>query len=414
MFLKITKPKKNIYLDYAASTPLDLSVKKVMAPFWNEKFGNPSALYKEGKEAKTALDKARSNISNLIRAKQSEIIFTAGGTESVNLAIFGLARKFPLFSKEGARGSLDAHFITSSIEHHCVLNSFKALEGEGYKTTLVGVNKEGFVNIDQLEKSVSPQTVFISIMLANNEIGTIEPIAEIGKWLRALNQERIKKGLPKIIFHTDACQAAGFLDLNVDRLGIDLMSVNGSKIYGPKQTGFLYVRSGVILKPLVYGGGQEKELRSGTENVAGAVGLAKAFELAQASRLKENVKLINLRDYLITRLQKTIPGMLLNGPADNKLKDRLPNNVNFTIKGVEGESLMLYLDSYGISAATSSACTAASVEPSHVLVAIGHSAKDAKSSIRFSLGKATTKAEIDYVIKVLPQTVKELKKVKGL
>jgi cysteine desulfurase len=412
MFLKIAKPKKNIYLDYAAATPLAPEVKKAMAPFWNEKFGNPSALYKEGKEANVALDEARAEIATLISAKQSEIFFTAGGTESVNLAIFGIAR-MNTESATNERGT-SKHFITSAIEHHCVLNSFKALEGEGYKTTLVGVDKEGFINIDQLKKSISPQTVFISVMLANNEIGTIEPIAEIGKWLRALNQERIKKGLSKIVFHTDACQAAGFLDLNVDRLGIDLMSVNGSKIYGPKQTGFLYVRSGVILKPLVYGGGQEKELRSGTENVAGAVGLAKAFELAQASRLKENVKLINLRDYLITRLQKTIPGMLLNGPADNKLKDRLPNNVNFTIKGVEGESLMLYLDSYGISAATSSACTAASVEPSHVLVAIGHSAKDAKSSIRFSLGKATTKTEIDYLVKVLPQTVKELKKVKGL
>ena len=413
MFPKVNKPKNNIYLDHAAATPLDAEVKKAMAPFYNEKFGNPSAIYKEGREAKEALDLARTNIAKIIGARSSEIIFTAGGTESVNLAIFGIGKSHPLFRKEGEGGSSAPHLITSTIEHQCVLNSFKALQAEGYKTSFVSVDKEGFINIEKLKKTIRPETILISIMLANNEIGTIEPVAEIGKWLKGLNQERSKKSLPKIIFHTDACQAAGFLDLNVERLGVDLMSVNGSKIYGPKQTGFLYVRSGINLKPIIYGGGQEKDLRSGTENVAGAVGLSKALELVQKARSKENIRLSVLRDCLIAKLSKD-KSILLNGPAGDRLKDRLPNNVNFSIPGVEGESLMLYLDSYGISASTSSACSTASMEPSHVLIAIGHNSKNAKSSIRFSLGKANTLKDVNYLVKLLPQIVKELKKVKSL
>jgi cysteine desulfurase len=407
------KKVKTIYLDYAATTPLDLVVKKAMELFLAGKFGNPSSLYQKGREAKAALEESRRLIANVISARPKEIIFTAGGTESVNLAIFGVARNY----------KSTHHLIASAIEHHCVLNSFKALEGEGYKTSLVGVDQEGFIKLDELKKAVCLQTVLISVMLANNEIGTVEPVGEIAKWLKGLNQERTAKGLPKILLHTDACQATGALDLNVEKLGVDLMSVNGSKIYGPKQTGFLYVRSGVNLKPLIYGGGQEWGMRSGTENVAGAVGLAKALEIVQKNADKENKRLNDLSDYLVTEIKSKIKLVLLNGPDKNKLKAkinksasliRLPNNVNFTFQGVEGEALMLYLDAYGFSVSTASACSTANPnEPSHVLLAMGLSKSDSQSSIRFSLGKYTSKSDLISLMKILPKLVTDLRKVKN-
>lgn len=438
MLPKIKKLKKTIYLDYAAATPLDPRVKKAMEPFWAEKFANPSSLYAKGREAKQAIDESRKIIANIIGARPSEIMFTAGGTESVNLAVFGTAR-MNTDLKTNEHG-FAPHVIASAIEHHCVINSFKALEGEGFKTTFVGVDKQGFINLDELKKFIRPETIFISIMLANNEIGTIEPIAEIGKWLKQINTDRVRHGLTRILFHTDACQAAGFLDLNVEKLGVDLMSVNGSKIYGPKQIGFLYARAGTKLKPLIYGGGQEGDLRSGTENVSGIVGLAKAFELVQDQRVREsnfakamsdrseNRRIGLLQSYLIQQVRKRIKGVLLNGPDNSKLKatkkynnrltsnitGRLLNNINFTIKGVEGEALMLYLDAYGICASTSSACSTGTTEASHVLLAIGKTEAEAKSSIRLTLGKYTTKSEINYLIKILPDIVKELRKVKKL
>ena len=414
MPLKFTKPKKSIYLDYAATTPLDPKVTKAMAPYLDAKFGNPSSLYSRGREAKAALELSRKIIADLIKCRSSEIIFTAGGSESVNLAIFGVAKNY-------ISGKKPYHFITSAIEHHCVLNSFQALAGEGYKTSLVPVDSQGVIKLDELKKAVRPETIFISVMLANNEIGTVEPVAEIGKWLKVLNKERQEKGLPKIIFHTDACQAAGYLDLNVEKLGVDLMSVNGSKIYGPKQTGFLYVRAGTEIVPLIYGGGQEKGLRGGTENVAGAVGLAKALETVQGHRQKENNRLQSLSTYLIAEIKKKIPGVLLNGVDESKLKTinhnqslikRLPNNINFTFPGVEGEALMLYLDSYGFEVSTASACsTSDPSEPSHVLVALGRSQAHAKSSIRFTLGKYSQKSDLVSLMKILPKLVKDLKKV---
>ena len=404
MFPSLKKYKKPVYLDYAATTPLDPLVKKTMEPFWSAKFGNPSALYGQGREAKAAIDNARKVIAGLIGARPSEIIFTAGGTESVNAAIFGVARNY----KNTATKKY--HLVASAIEHHCVLNSYNALAGEGYKTTLIDVDFEGLVDIAQLKKAIRPETILVSVMMANNEIGTIEPIAEIGKWLQRINTDRERDGLPRIVLHTDACQAAGFLDLNVQKLGVDLMSANGSKIYGPKQTGFLYVKSGSIIKPLIYGGGQESGLRSGTENVPGIVGLAKAFELVQRDRVKEGARLSLLRDYLIKQIQTKIPKALLNGSDCKQIKDiRLPNNVNFTFAGVEGEALVLYLDSYGISASTASACSTGLLDPSHVLLAIGRSKQEAKSSIRFTLGKQTTKADLDYALQILPEVVKELK-----
>lgn len=407
MFPKVKKIKKSIYLDFAATTPVDVKVVKAMEPFWGRLFGNPSSLYGQGREAKKAVDEVRKMIADIIGAKSSEIIFTAGGTESCNLAIFGAARMNTNF-KTDKHGS--PHLITSAIEHHCVLNSFKALAGEGYRTSLIGVDVNGFIKINELKAAVKPETILISVMLANNEIGTIEPIIEIGKWLKGKNQERRQKHQPQIIFHTDACQAAGLLDLDVNRFGVDLMSVNGSKIYGPKQTGFLFVKDGVNLKPLIYGGGQERNLRSGTENVPGIVGLAKALELSTKDKKLRNFEILKLQKYFISKLIK-IPGVRLNGHEADDQK-RLTNNINVTIKGVEGEALMLYLDSYGIAVSTGSACSTGNSDASHVLLAIRRSEKDAKSSIRFSLGKTTTKADLDYVLKVLPDIVVEMRKMK--
>ena len=414
---------------------MDPGVLKAMEPFLDEKFGNPSSLYQKGREAKAAIDDARKKIADTVGARPQEIIFTAGGTESCNLAIFGVAKNHQPTKK------YRPHIIVSAIEHHAVLKSVQALKGEGYGLTVLDVDRQGLVNIDDIKKALRPETVLISIMYANNEIGTIEPIVEIGKLIKRINTDRERNGLTRIVFHTDACQAAGFLDINVNRLGVDLMSVNGSKIYGPKQTGFLYVRDGVNLKPLIYGGGQERGLRSGTENVAGVVGLAKALELAQRDRKSEIKRISVLQKYFIEKLLKIL-GVALNGPdpchceearalsgrRGNPLNSqvkiasaalamtsthRLPNNINITIKGVEGEALMLYLDSYGIAVSTGSACSTGSSDSSHVLLAIGRPEKEATGSIRFSLGKSTSKADLDYVLKLLQPVVSEIRKTKS-
>jgi cysteine desulfurase len=417
MFPQIKPSKKLIYLDHAATTPLDPIVQKAMAPFWHEKFGNPSSLYKQGIEAKRAVEDSRKKIADLLGARPNEIIFTAGGTESVNLAIFGVARQ----NKHG-------HIVTSKIEHHAVLKCCEALaepsfaspfakasgdkkasEGkQGSGVSYVNVDAQGFINLDELKKAIRPRTVLVSVMYANNEVGTIEPIAEIAKIIRKINLHRTQKNLPPILFHTDACQAAGALDLNVNRLGVDLLTLNGSKIYGPKQTGILYVRTGVKLHPLVFGGGQEHNLRSGTENVPGIVGLARALELAEKNKAKEVLRLEKLRDYFIKRLLK-ISGVSLNGPRG---QGRLANNVNICADGVEGEALMLYLDGHNIAVSTGSACATSLVDPSHVIMALGKSAAQAQNSIRMTLGKATTKQELDYVLKVLPGLVTELRKIR--
>jgi cysteine desulfurase len=288
----------------------------------------------------------------------------------------------------------------------------EALAGEDYATTFVPVDNEGVINFDKLKASIKPETILISVMLANNEIGSIQPVAEIGKWLKRINTEREQKGLTRIVLHTDACQAAGSMDINVNNLGVDLMSVNGSKIYGPKQTGFLYVRNGINLKPIIYGGGQEFNLRSGTENVAGVVGLAKALEIADKSKKLGNNEIGKLQKYFISKLL-AVPGVSLNGPKADGI-NRLVNNINVSIKGIEGEALMLYLDSYGISASTGSAFSTSSSEASHVLLAMGKSESEARSSIRFSLGRATTKDDLDYTASLLAKIVQELRKVKSL
>ena len=385
-----------IYLDHAATTPLDPMVKKAMEPFWNQKFGNPSSLYKQGREAKLAVEESRKTIADLIGARPQEIIFTAGGTESINLAIFGVAKQYQ-----------KVHVITTKIEHHAVLRSCEALQGWGKDVTYLNVDGEGFIKLDELKKAIKPHTVLVSVMYANNEVGTIEPIEQISKLLRQINIERAKKKLSRILFHTDACQAAGALDINVNRLGVDLMTINGSKIYGPKQVGILYVRAGIKLEPIIYGGGQEQDLRSGTENVPGIVGLAKALELAEKNKVKENFRLQKLRDYFI---KKMVSGTILNGAVDR----RLPNNINICFNGIEGEALMLYLDAYNIAVSTGSACATSLTDPSHVLLAMGKTSQQAQSSIRVTLGKSTTKKQLDYVLKVLPEVTKLLAQSKNL
>jgi cysteine desulfurase len=414
------KKVKSTYLDYAAATPINLEVLKAMRPFLTKEFGNPSSVYARGHRAKLALGYSRDNIAKILNCNSKEIIFTAGGTESVNLAILGFAKT--LQNKK-------AHFITSQIEHHCVLNSFEYLKQQGFKTTFLPVDKNGFIILDELKKAVKPETVFISLMYANNEIGTVQPIQEIGKWLKNLNHEREVKGLAKIVFHTDACQAAGYLDLNVKNLNVDLMTLNGSKIYGPKQTGILFKNSAVKIEPLFYGGGQEMGLRPGTENVAGFVGLAKALELVQKNKDTEFQRLKVLKDNLVSSVKALIPNILLNNYAQEELKDNLnnnkylksfnhsalPNNLNICFDGVEGEALLFYLDSYGFEVSTASACNTFNTgEPSHVLLAIGRSKQEAKSSIRITLGKYTKQDDIIRLMKILPKLVTKLRKVKSL
>lgn len=405
--------KKLIYLDHAATTPLAPEVKKTMEPFWSENFGNPSSIYQLGIKAKETLSQARSKIAKILNAKSSEIIFTAGGTESANLAILGLSRTFceqkvrDLSRALKTKLKKPGHIITTEIEHPAVLNSVLALKNEGFSFTALPVDKYGLITPEQIKKSIKPETILVSVMYANNEIGTIEPIAEIGKLLKIINKERKNKNLPKIYFHTDACQAAGYLNLNVEKLGVDLLTLNGSKIYGPKGSGILYVRTGTPLKPLIFGGDQEKGLRSGTENVPAFIGLAKALELAQKNKNKESQRLKKLSQDLTGRILKTIPKTFINGHPQK----RLPNNVNITILDIEGEALLLYLDNYGICASTGSACHSQNLQPSHVLQAIGLPREIIHGSLRLTLGKETTKKDIDYVLKVLPGIVKKLREL---
>ncbi|MDP3762877.1 MAG: cysteine desulfurase family protein [bacterium] len=387
---------RRVYLDYAATTPLDPRVKGAMEPWWTENFGNAGGLYEEGRRAKEAMQDSREIIAKLIGARTDEIIFTSGGTEADNLAIFGVARSL-------GKG----HIITSAFEHHAVLNPCQQLEKEGFNVTYLDVGKDGVVNPEDVKKALRPETILVTIMYANNEIGTIQPVAGIGKIIREFCAQN-KSQLP--YFHTDACQAAGCLDLNVNNLGVDLMSVNASKIYGPKGVGFLYKRGGVKIKPQILGGGQEGRMRSGTEAIPLIVGMAEAFKIAQEEREKETARLIPLRDYFISEVIKRIPKVVLNGHAQK----RLPNNINVSILDIEGEALILYLDAEGISISTGSACTSESLDPSHVILALGKPYEFAHSSMRFTLGRGTTKKDLDYVLEKLPKVVEWLRVVSPL
>lgn len=372
-----------IYLDYAATTPVRHEVLEAMLPFFSEKFGNPGSVNSFGMEALDAVDEARISIAKILNAKINEIIFTSSGTESINLAIKGVAR---------ANKSKGKHIITSKIEHPAVLETCKSLEKEGFEITYLQPDKEGIVNADKVKEAIKKDTILVSIMYANNEIGSINPVSEIGKICKQ----------NKILFHTDACQAAGALGIDVNTLNVDLMTINGSKIYAPKGIAFLYVRTGVKLEPIVHGGNQEFGIRSGTENVPGIIAIAKALQLAKAEMMSENKRLTILRDQLINGILTNIPDSKLNGSKTN----RLPNNINVSIPGMEAETLLLLLDEKGVSASTGSACTSKALEPSHVLTALGLKESQAKSSIRFTLGKYTTQEEIKQTLDILVKIVK--------
>lgn len=379
---------RKVYLDHASTTPVGKNVAVEMQPYLTEIFENPSAIYTSAQKAKHALERSRIKVAEILGCSPEEIIFTSGGTESDNLAILGTAR---------AAKNKGKHIITSKIEHHAVLRPCEQLEKEGFRVTYVPVNKYGIVDPQEVKNAVREDTVLVSIIYANNEVGTIQPIAKIGRMCK-------KRGIP---FHTDACQATGYLPLNVDKLHLDLMTLNGSKMYGPKGSGILYARKGTKIQPVLFGGEQEKQLRPGTENVAAVVGFAKALEIAQKNREKESKRLMKLRDYMIEEITKTIPKVKLNGHAEK----RLPNNVNISFLDIEGEALLLRLDMVGIEASSGSACTSGSLDPSHVILSLGVPYEIAHGSLRFTLGKNTTKKDIDYVLEKLPKIVKDLRSI---
>ncbi|HTE22669.1 MAG TPA: cysteine desulfurase family protein [Candidatus Limnocylindria bacterium] len=379
--------KKVIYLDYAAATPLDSEVLAAMGPYFSEQFYNPSALYLGAKDVARDVAKARTRIAGQFGVRPAEVIFTAGGTEANNLAIHGVMQQFP-----------EANVVVSTIEHESVLKP-----AHQYACKEAPVTKDGQVDVLQLEKLIDDQTVLVSVMYANNEIGTIQPIRKITTTLEEVRKRRKYSGndLP-LYFHTDACQAAQYLDLHVSRLGVDLMTINGGKMYGPKQSGALFVRAGVKLQPQILGGGQEFGVRSGTENVAGSIGLSVALDLAQARRHEETERLQKLQKVFITELQAAIPVIQING----SLKSRLPNNVHVTIPGTDNERLVMALDEAGIQAAAGSACSASSEEPSHVLRALGMSETDAQASLRFTMGRGTTEQDIHTTVNTLKKILK--------
>ncbi len=399
---------QKIYLDNAATTPTDSRVLKAMEPYFNKVYGNPGSLHGSGRESKTAILQARKSIAKILNCKPEEIIFTGSGTESDNLAILGVARAFLTSLAKSNFYSSGECIVTSAIEHHAVLYTCEQLEKEGFDLVYSKVDKDGVLILDDFKKAITDSTILVSIMYANNEIGTIQPIKEIGEIIKEIKADRIKRNIDApIYFHTDACQAAGYLDLDVQKLGVDLLTLNGSKIYGPKGMGVLYVRTGTKLKPIVFGGGQEKGLRSGTENIAGIVGLAKALELSQAKRKQESAREAKLRDYFIKEISKKVSKVVLNGHAEK----RLPNNINISILDIEGEAMLLWLDKYGIFCSTGSACDSQSLEPSHVILALGRPYEYANGNLRFTMGKYTTKKDLDYVLKVLPKIVSDLRSI---
>ena len=384
---------KEIYFDHAATTQVDPRVKKAMLPYLEGKFGNPSSIFHEkGQEALAAVSESRKKLAKFLNCEDEEIIFTSGGTESDNLALKGIYEA----SKRGS------HIITSQIEHHAVGLTCQFLEKyRGAKVTYLPVDKFGLINLSDLKKAIRPNTVLVSIMYANNEVGTIEPIAEIGKLIQNLNKTRKNK----IYFHTDAVQAAGYLDCSVKNLKVDALSLSGHKIYGPKGIGALYLRKETPFVSQQQGGSQESGRRAGTENVAGIVGLAKAVELIEQS--KKEVKQIQiLRDKIIKNLTK-IPEVILTGHP----KKRLPGNASFCIKNVEGESLLISLNQEGVATSSGSACTSGSLDPSHVLLAMGIKPEIAHGSLRITLGKDNTKKEVDYLLKVLSKIIKRLRAI---
>jgi cysteine desulfurase len=378
------KQQQAIYLDYAAATPVDKTVLAAMQPYWQEQFYNPSALYLASKQVKHDLDAARKSVAHTLGVRPSEVIFTAGGTEANNMAIHGVMQQFP-----------DAVMVVSAVEHDSVLKT-----AQQYEHHILPVDKYGRVVVDALADAITNDTVLVSVMHANNELGTIQPIAEISQQLQTIAKARQTNGnnLP-LYLHVDASQSANYLKLNPRKLGIDLLTINGGKIYGPKQTGVLMVQSNVSLQPIIFGGGQERGLRSGTENVAGSIGFAKALELTQLKLAGEVERLTTLNQYFCRKLVETAPDTIING------KKGLPNFIHVTFPGVDNERLVMELDERGIQCAVGSACSASSEEPSHVLKAIGMDEASMQSSVRFTMGRQTTTKDIDQVIAALKSLI---------
>lgn len=380
-----------IYLDNAATTKTAPEVVEAMLPYFMENYGNPSTIYSLGSGAKKAVNQARRTIAAAIGAKQEEIYFTAGGSESDNWALKCAAEAYETKGK---------HIITTKIEHHAILHTCEYLEKKGFEVTYLGVDKDGLVDLEELKAAIRPDTILISVMFANNEIGTIEPIAEIG----AIAREH------GILFHTDAVQAFGQIPINVDELNVDMLSASGHKLNGPKGVGFLYIRSGLKLRSLIHGGAQERNRRAGTENVPGIVGLEAATTRALRIMEEKTAKETELRNYLIERIEKEIPYCRLNGHRTK----RLPGNVNFSFLFIEGESVLIMLDMKGICASSGSACTSGSLDPSHVLLAIGLKHEEAHGSLRMTLSEENTKEELDFVVDNLKEIVQKLRNMSPL
>ena len=386
-----------VYLDHAGTTPLDAKVLEAMIPYFSQHFGNPSSLHTVGQEARYALDEARERVAGVLNCRPREVVFTGGGTESDNAAIHGVAT---------ALHETGNHIITSSVEHHAVLHACQYLESQGFEVTYLPVDAEGMVQPESVYNAINERTTLVTIMYGNNEIGTINPLSEIDRSIK----ERAGEVSRTIVFHTDAVQAAGYLDLDVASLGVDLLSLSGHKFHGPKGTGVLYIKRGTPYLPLIHGGGQERERRSGTENIPGIIGLSLALESANAIRDEPGQRCSALRDRIIGSVLEQIPGTRLNGHAT----ERLPNNANFSFRGVEGEPILLGLDVAGIAASSGSACSSGSLEPSHVLLALGQSAETARGSLRLTLGRDNTDEEVDYLLGVLVDLVQRLRQLPSL
>ncbi|MFA7286750.1 MAG: cysteine desulfurase family protein [Patescibacteria group bacterium] len=396
MFGKKETPES--YLDHAAATPLAPDVLAVMAPYFSERFGNPSSVHKLGRQGRVALEAARRAVAEHLGAHEDEIVFTSGGTASDNLAIVGSVRTV-----------VKPHVVTTAIEHQAVLQPLEYLEARGEVTvTRLSVDHDGLVAAEAVIAAVQKNTVLVSVMYANNEIGTIEPIVQIGKLLRRLNIERASSDLPLVRFHTDACQAVQYLPLDVEKLGVDLLTLNAGKIYGPKGVGALFVRRGVELAPLTIGGGQEQGLVAGTENVAGAVGLAAAMDFVHNGRGSEIERVTKLRDELMAGLEKLFPDAVLTGSRT----ERLPNHVSLALPNLDADPAVVYLSEQGIHCGTGSACESSKGRPSHVLLACGLAEKFLSGSLRFTLGRSTTAADITRVLTVLPEVVKLVPPIK--
>ena len=382
---------ENIYFDNAATTRLDDKVLEEMVPYLKENYGNASAIYKLGREARKAVEESREKIAKILNCKPNEIYFTAGGSESDNTAIKGIAR---------ANRKKGNHIITSKIEHPAVLETCRELEKEGFEVSYISVDENGILNLEELKNAIKPTTILITVMFANNEIGTIQPIEEIGKIAKENN----------IYFHTDAVQAVGSLEIDVEKLNIDSLSMSGHKFYGPKGIGALYVKTGVQFDKFISGGHQERNKRAGTENVAGIVGMGKAIELVYENLEEHNKKIKELRDYYIEQVKEKIPYIKINGD----LEKRLPGNSNISFRFIEGEGLLLNLDLKGICASSGSACTSGSLDPSHVLLAIGLPHEIAHGSLRISIGKYNTREEVDYLVENLVEIVNRLREMSPL